>query len=192
MARFSSRFTTRPAELSETTDIRVDLNGFDTDTTLADLAAAIDAVNGVRATINGDNRLVITSDSTDSSFAFANDTSGVLAALGINTFFSGSDARTLDVNSFVSADPLRFAASRGGVGEDTQMALELARFHRQPLDSQDGLTLAEVYDRMTADVTQSSTVAHAVAAGAPRVRRPVEGTEPGDQRREHRRRGDSR
>jgi flagellar hook-associated protein 1 FlgK len=163
---FQLQVYNKDSQLTATTEIRVDLNGLDTDTSLASLAAALDAVDGIGASVNAENRLVITSDSGDSSFAFANDTSGVLAALGINTFFSGSDAATLDVSSVVVDDPLRFAASRGGVGEDTQMAVELAGFHRQPLESQDGLTLFEVYDRMTADITQASTVAQAVAAGA--------------------------
>jgi flagellar hook-associated protein 1 FlgK len=153
-------------QLTETTDIVVDLNGLDDDATLADLAAALDAVNGVSATIDNDNRLVITSDSTDLEFAFAEDTSGILTALGINTFFSGDDARTLGVNSFVAADPLKFAASRGGVANDEKVALELAAFIKKPLDSKEGLSLEGLYDRMTADVAQSSTVAHSVAEGA--------------------------
>ena len=152
--------------LSETTDIRVDLNGFNTDTTLADLAAAIDAINGVTATIDGDNHLTIAADSPDQQVAFANDTSGLLAALGLNTFFTGADARNLGINSYVSADPLKFSTSAGGVGEDAAIALRLALFHDEPLTSQGGLNLAEIYDSLSAEITQSSTAARSVAEGA--------------------------
>jgi len=163
---FQIQIYNKKTESTQTTDIVVDLNGLDNDATLADLAAALDAVNGVRASIDNDNRLVITSDSTDLAFAFANDTSGILAALGINTFFTGDDARSVGVNSFVAADPLKFAASREGIAKDEKVALELAAFFQKSLDSKDGLTLEGLYDRMTADVAQSSTVAHAVAEGA--------------------------
>jgi flagellar hook-associated protein 1 FlgK len=47
------------------------------------------------------NKLVIKddlSDSTNYKFAFGNDSSGLLAALGINTFFDGSDAGSISLN----------------------------------------------------------------------------------------------
>jgi flagellar hook-associated protein 1 FlgK len=152
--------------LKETNDILVNLNGLDDDATLEDLAAAIDAVDGISASINGSNQLTITSDSTDLDFAFANDTSGILTALGINTFFSGDDARTLGVNSVVANDALKFAASRNGVDLDSDVAVELAGFAQKALDSENGLTLYGLYERMTANVAQGSSVAHAVAEGA--------------------------
>jgi flagellar hook-associated protein 1 FlgK len=152
--------------LTETHEITVDLNGLDGDATLADLAAAIDAVDGVSASININDQLTITSDSTDLDFAFAKDTSGILTALGINTFFTGEDARTIAVNSVVANDPLKFAASRGGIDVDQEVAIELAGFPLKGLDSENGLTLFGLYERMTANIAQGSSVAHAVAEGA--------------------------
>ena len=151
---------------TERTDIAVDLNGLDTDATLTSLAAAINAVDGVSASINDDNQLVIGSDSDLVSFAFGNDTSGILAALGVNTFFSGNDARTIDVNGYVAADAQKFAASRGGIREDEKGAIALVAFQQQPLDSTDGLTIIGAYDRMTGTIAQNSSVAQAVATGA--------------------------
>ncbi|MCG8587119.1 MAG: flagellar hook-associated protein FlgK, partial [Pirellulales bacterium] len=83
--------------LTQTSDIQVDLNGLDEDTSLEDLVAAIDAVSGISATITLDGKVTLESQSADQSFAFANDTSGVLAALGINTFFSGRGALDMGV-----------------------------------------------------------------------------------------------
>ena len=151
--------------LSETHDIPIDLNGLDGDVTLAGLAAAIDAVDGIAASINSNNQLTIAGDAANVEFAFANDTSGVLTALGINTFFAGDDARTIGVNSIVAKDPLKFAASRGGVGVDEKNALELAGFTQKGLESENGLTLFAMYEQMTASVAQGSSVAHAVAEG---------------------------
>ena len=67
----------------------------------------------VKASIS-QNRLVLTADD-DYTFAFANDTSNFLQAAGINTFFSGSDASTISVNSVIK-DELQYIAA-GTVGD---------------------------------------------------------------------------
>jgi flagellar hook-associated protein 1 len=64
-------------------------------------------------------------------FTFANDTSGLLAAMGINTFLSGDNAANIGVNSLVRADVGRIAAGRLlATGEmavgDNSNALDLA------------------------------------------------------------------
>jgi len=163
---FEVQVLNRVTGLTRTSSIRVDLNGLDDDTTLANLAAQLDGVSGISAAVNAERRLVITSDSADQEFAFANDTSGALAALGVNTFFVGNDARSLGINAEIARDPAKFAASGGGIGEDTAVAIELAAFQDRALAANDGATLSDLYDRMTADLTQSSTIAQSVAEGA--------------------------
>jgi flagellar hook-associated protein FlgK len=81
-------------------DIRDDIN---TNTPVPGLSARI---------IN--NRLVIGIDgSTDAAgFAFGRDTSGALTALGINSFFTGKDAATIDVNTTLVEDPRLIAAAQ--------------------------------------------------------------------------------
>lgn len=68
------------------------------DMTLNELATALDAVNGIDASVT-DGYLTISAAAGEggSSFAFSEDSSGVLAALGLNAFFSGHDASTLAV-----------------------------------------------------------------------------------------------
>jgi flagellar hook-associated protein 1 FlgK len=152
-------------KLTETTRITVDLNGLDNDTSLEDLQAQLDAVDGISASISADGKLTLTSDSADQSIAFANDTSGVLAALGLNTFFSGSTALDMGVNAAVVADPSLFAASKGGVGADTENAIDLAGFLDRGLESHSGATLTDLYSQLTGDVTQASAVARSVFEG---------------------------
>lgn len=152
--------------LTQTTDVLVDLNGLGKDTSLNDLKDALDAVDGISVSITTNGGLTITSDSPDLEFAFAGDTSGVLAALGLNTFFTGSNARDLAVNTVVRQDPAKFAASRGGIGADTANAIAMANFIDYPIASQNGASLAVFYDRMVGETTQGSTVASAVADGA--------------------------
>ncbi|WP_320171704.1 FlgK family flagellar hook-associated protein [Maridesulfovibrio sp.] len=55
------------------------------------------------ASVNSDGELEIQA-ATDTTFEFGEDTSGILAALGINTFFEGSTAEDISINSYVSSD----------------------------------------------------------------------------------------
>ncbi len=152
--------------LTQTTNIKVDLNGIDDETNLNSLAAALDAVDGLRAAVTGDGRLKLSVESADQQFSFANDTSFVLAALGLNTFFTGASARDINVNRVVRNDPSLFAASRSGIGADTDTAVQLAAFLDRPLDAQRGDSIGVIYNRLAANVTQGSTIAKAEADGA--------------------------
>ncbi len=162
---FQVQVLNRQTGLTETTDIFVPLNGLPTDITLDGLASQLDAIDGVSAQVDVSRRLVLKSESSNLEFAFANDSSGVLAALGLNTFFSGSSAKTIDVSAVVRADPNTFAASQAGVGVDTEVAVRLADFINTPLETQNNISLADTYDRLTADFTQGAAVARSVAEG---------------------------
>jgi flagellar hook-associated protein 1 FlgK len=93
--------------------IEVDLDGIGADTSLQDLAASLDAVDGISASVTSDNRLEITSDS-GREFWFSEDSSGALAALGVNTFFNGTDAGSIEVSSILSSNVRMIAASANG------------------------------------------------------------------------------
>jgi len=156
------------AKLTHTTDVFVNLNGVDPDgqTTLTSLAAALGAIDGLSAEIGVDGRLTLRSTSPISEFAFADDTSGLLAAMGINTFFTGASARDVGVSGAVADDPAKFAASRGGIGADTQNAIAMSTFLDKPIASHNGSSISVIYDRLVGETTQGMTVTHAVAEGA--------------------------
>ena len=64
-----------------------------------------------------DNRLQITADE-GYDFTFGSDSTGLLAALGINTFFEGSDARTLAINNNVRTNTSQINTGHvNGAGE---------------------------------------------------------------------------
>jgi flagellar hook-associated protein 1 FlgK len=152
--------------LTETTDIRVDLNVPGQETTLEDIAQQLNAVSGIHAEITTDRKLKISQSSKDDEISFAHDTSGALAALGLNTFFTGSTADDLGVNAMLLKDPTLFAASQGGIGQDTDNAKILAAFIDQPLDANIGASLSIIYDQMIGNITQGSGEALATATGA--------------------------
>ena len=162
---FDVQVRNKQTGLIETTAIQVDLNGLGADMSLDDLAAALDAIDGISATIDGDRKLVIASDAPDVEFSFAGDTSGVLAALGINTFFTGTDASNIRVSSYVQANPARFSSSLTGVGEDTEIAGRLANLLTAPLNGHAGESLATLYDQMTSDIAQGAADTRSATEG---------------------------
>jgi len=147
-----------------TTDIHVDLAGLDTDTTLQSLANQIDAINGISATVTNSGKLQITSDSPDISFSFAGDNSGTLAALGINTFFSGTGSQDIGVSQLVKSDPAKLAISSGGVGIDTKNGALLANFIDAPVAA-GGASIAVAYEQLVSNVALASQSASAAAEG---------------------------
>ena len=167
--KFDLLIYNKTTEESDTHTITIDLNGSDNETSLTSLAAAIDAADGVSAAVSIDNELVITSDSSDVAFAFEKDTSGILAALGINTFFTGASAGSLGVNQALTTGKSPgslFAASLNGInGEDTSNALQLIDLQDQELADLDGSSILGVYDQLVNNVSQGATIAASVADG---------------------------
>ena len=152
-------------QTSKEETILIDLNGLDEDITLDDLRAAIDAIDGVNASVSTSGFLSIATESSDQELWFSDDTSGVLASLGINTFFTGSKASDISINQTVDDNPSLFAASSGGPGEDADNVIELAKFIDLELETANGKSLKTIYDEMTGGVIQSSSVATSVADG---------------------------
>ncbi|RJR33150.1 MAG: flagellar hook-associated protein FlgK [Deltaproteobacteria bacterium] len=129
-------------------------------TTLSDLATALNAVAGIGAAIvtNGsENRLQITAD-PGYSFGFSEDTSNVLMALGVNTFFAGDDAWSLKVNDALVSDPDLIAAGRidtltgAHPPGDNRNALALADLENQAVTGLGGLTFEDAYRQLVTDI----------------------------------------
>jgi flagellar hook-associated protein 1 len=152
---------------TQTSTISIRLDGLDEDTSLNDLANQLNAVDGISASVTITGQLQIKADSADIDFAFSGDTSGALAALGLNTFFTGSTAASLGVNNEVKgiANAGRFAASLGGIGVDSANAERLSAFMDHPIDSAGGASLSDLYNQVINEVTQGSAVAKSVADG---------------------------
>ncbi|MHC4322641.1 MAG: flagellar hook-associated protein FlgK [Planctomycetota bacterium] len=90
--------------------------------------------------------------------AFADtDTSGLLAATGINAFFSGSNASNIAVNPDISAEPGRIATALGGDATDNKNALRIADLRNQAVNALGSLTPGEYYRRLITDLGQQVT-----------------------------------
>lgn len=161
--------------LTETHDVFIQLNGLDTDTSANDLIASLDAIDGLSASLTPTGHLQIQTDSPHLELAFANDSSGVLAALGINTFFSGQSANDISVNTRLQADPGKLAVSTGGIAADAANIEILAGFQDRPLEDHNGSTLSLVYEQLIATTTQGAAVNRSVAEGLRVFQQTLEG-----------------
>ncbi len=85
------------------------------------------------------------------AFATA-DTSGLLAAAGVNVFFSGSGALDMEVCSEIANSPGRIATSLGRDLTDNLAALNMAGVQDEAVASLDGMTPSEYFHRIVADL----------------------------------------
>lgn len=129
------------------TRINVDLDGitstgaagFGDDTSLSSLVASLNAVANLNAVIGPDGKLRLTTDS-GYDVSFKDDSSGILAVLGVNTYFQGTTAADMDVRSDVRSDPLKLIVGLSAGTNET--ALAIAGLRDRGLDSLGGDTIS--------------------------------------------------
>jgi flagellar hook-associated protein 1 FlgK len=130
---------------------------------LQDIITAInDTFPGMLTASAPDNHLQITA-SSDYDFAFGSDSTGLLAAFGINTFFDGSDARTLALNNTVRGNTARINTGHiNGAGEmnegDNTTAAAIAALQNNAVTTR---TVTEGATRQTLGEYYSTLVAKA-------------------------------
>lgn len=145
--------------------IDIDLDGLGgNDTTLNDLQAVLDGIPHVQAAIDTFGKLSL-SASPGYEIKFGNDNSGVLAALGINTFFQGVDANSIKINDQLKKDPLLFAVGQGGGLGDNSIAVQMAKFAEQGTDLLGGLSLDEFYLKTVTHISTASSAETAMSDG---------------------------
>lgn len=146
------------------TDIPIDLDGVGSDMSLEDLRVALNSIDHVNATITSDGKLRITTD-TGHEVRFAHDTSGALAALGINTFFTGSTSGNLGVNARIVQDQRLFASGQGGGPADNSNVLALSQFIDQPVSELNGISIDRFYTQLIGTTAQSAAAEEALSTG---------------------------
>ena len=149
--------------------MQVDLDGVGPRTTLDSLAADLNGVADVTATVAG-GRLTIAGDSPAVEVSFSTDSSSVLASLGVGGFFAGDDARTIALAPDVEARPDRVAASRDGTG-DNRSALAIAALRDDATAGPGGnATIASAYERVVNSVAADTDAAKSDAQSAEAIR----------------------
>jgi len=115
------------------------------------------------------NVLTLTAN-TGYEINFSDDTSGVLAALGINTLFTGQTASTIGVNATVEADPNMLAAGAGHVPGSNGTALQIADLQDAPLPDLSDRSLREFWAQSVNGLAVKSAAADLSAESAALVR----------------------
>jgi len=173
--------TNESSGLSTEALIAVDLDGLGTDMSLNDLATALTAVDNITATVTGDNRLRIQADN-GFSFTFAEDSSGVLASLGINVFFTGRDARDIAVDPALADAPQRLAAATAGQPGDGTNAGRISSLADSGIEALGGLSVLEQWRSVvgalavnSASVRNTTEAAHNVSQALQSEREAISG-----------------
>lgn len=130
-----------------TTRIDIDLDGINAsgqagytdDTSITDIATDINAIQGLTASISGDGRLNIQAQ-PGTTFSFGEDSSGVLAVLGINSYFSGTDATNIGVDERLADNPLMLMTGRyeDGTFHENGTSLAITELQDENLAAFDG------------------------------------------------------
>ncbi len=136
-----------------------------TDSTLDSIADDVNNIEGLTAVITSEGKLSISSE-TQVSFVFGEDTSGFVAAAGLNTFFVGSGASDIQVNDIIKQNSDFLAISQGGIGEDTHALASLVDLVDQPLDTLQGRSVRGIFDANVAVLGQRVSLQRSVTAGA--------------------------
>ncbi|MCC6660357.1 MAG: flagellar hook-associated protein FlgK [Phycisphaerales bacterium] len=136
----------------EETYIRVDLDGrdgtgamgTDDDTSADDIRAALDGVAGISASFTPDGRLRVTADS-GREFSFGDDTSGALAVLGVNSYFTGKDASDIGVRQDLVTNPNQLSVGqvRDGQFVENGAAMQMVQLQDRTLTALGGRSLKD-------------------------------------------------
>lgn len=161
---------TDPSGQSTSTEIDIDLDGIDAagapgfgdDTTLDDVVAALDAIPNLNAEITSTGQIRLY---TNQGFevSFGDDTSGFLAAFGINTYFSGTDAADIAVRQELRDNPQLLAS---GVERGTnESALAIAQLRDAGVQALGGRSLTQAWlqtvERVAVETSGAATRADA-------------------------------
>ncbi len=161
---------------TSTVRIGIDLDGLTAaglpgtadDTSLEDIRAALDAVDGVSATITSDGKLKIDADA-GVEFSFSEDSSGALAVLGVNAYFTGTDASTIGIREDLLSNPESLAVGRivNGTFVENATALGMADLLESSMTDLNGRSISSFWrEKVSAIGTKSAGAAmDATAAG---------------------------
>lgn len=151
------------------------LPGTTDDTSPQDIVDGLDAINGITATFTPDGKLQVTAqDGFD--FAFTSDTSGALAALGVNSYFKGDSAADIGVRSELVGDPTKLGTGqmRDGVYVENAGALALAGLQATALAGLDGRSPTGFWQDTVSAVGSQASASNSTAIASTVVRESLE------------------
>ncbi len=178
---FQVRLTDANGNVS-TTRIDIDLDGITSagvpgtadDTSLSTLRAALDAIPNLNAQITPAGELRLTTDA-GYDVSFADDSSGVLAVLGISGFFTGGSALDIGVRADLRADASKLAI--GSAPGRNETALAIAALRSAKIDALGGQTVQDLWAGATGRNAVALQAANASIESLSTVRQSLEAQE---------------
>ncbi len=138
--------------------INVDPNTMSLDDLINEINVVVGVPNVTASTALGN---VLQLDAASGyEMTFSDDTSGVLAQLGINTYFTGNNASSIDVNQRVQDDPNLLAAGAGHVPGSNDTALAIANLQDTNLAALNDQSLREFWQNSVNDLAVRTSAAN--------------------------------
>jgi flagellar hook-associated protein 1 FlgK len=151
------------------------VRGFGDDTSAQDIVDQLDGIDGVRAGFDNEGRLRITAE-PGFRFNFENDTSGALAVMGVNAFFTGTGSSDIAVRDELIEDPTGLSIGRyeNGAFIENGTALELVNLQTRGLDALSGRTFLESWTDASYAIAVKASSAETQSASDALVRQNLE------------------
>jgi flagellar hook-associated protein 1 FlgK len=124
---------------------------------------------GVTASVGDDGKLTIDAPA-GSELGFSEDSSGALAALGINSFFQGTSAVDISVSESLSGHPTKLATGGGFIEGSNATALAMVELREMGLEALSGRSLREYWQAGVNDLAVRTDAANTRLQGASLVR----------------------
>lgn len=176
---FLIKLTNSATGASQTTRIDIDLDGRNNlgqpgtqdDTSLQSLVNQLATVANVTASVTGDGRLSLAAG-TGYEINFADDSSGVLAVLGVNTYFTGQNATDIGVRTELLANASLLSSGRleGGQRNDNAGARGIADLRSAQVAGLKGETFLGHWDQAVQAVAVQADQAKTRGESASTVR----------------------
>lgn len=164
---------------TQTIRVNIDLDGINNagnagtsdDTSVESIRAALAAVPGLNATFDAEGKLQVTAQS-GFSFSFSEDTSGVLAQLGVNSFFTGTKASNIGIRSDILADPSQLQVGRmvNGSFVENGTALELSKLQNVTLAGLNSRSISQAWADTVQGVGVATSSAKTASSAASSIR----------------------
>ncbi len=148
--------------------INVDGNADSLDDLIAEINVGVGVPNVTAGTGLG-NVLTLTA-ATGYEISFSDDSSGALAALGVNTFFTGFNGTTMGVNQTIENDPNMLAAGAGHVPGSNDTALAMADLQNTPLTTISDQSLRDFWQNSVNSLAVKSSAANLAVESSALVR----------------------
>ncbi len=180
---FTVRVTNAETGQAQTVRINVDLDGitaagtpgYTDDSSVSSIAADLNGVANLTATLNADGTLNIQA-ADGYRFEFTEDSSGVLAVLGVNSYFTGTNASSIGVRQALVDQPQLLAHGKM-VGEeftDNGGALAMLGVRDAGVEALGGRSIASFWQDAAASVGSRTASATNRADAATLVRQSLE------------------